>query len=141
MAERETHPSRKGYVCMDGEEDVVHGTHANLYGALFHFQEAVYGSLPCLPSIGGTRAYLRSFHTRCIVYVTYIKQFIVGFKRTMQNVYPFCSRATWCKQPLWFSFEVAFCFAVAVLGLTVTTIKLYTMFCSFVRAVFVTVYA
>ena len=77
MAERETHPSRKGYVCMDGEEDVVHGTHANLDGALFHFQEAVYGSLPCLPSIGGTRAYLRSFHTRCIVYVTYINSLVL----------------------------------------------------------------
>jgi len=53
MAERETHVSSKEYVCMDGEPAFIPGTHANFDGALFHFQEAVCGSLPCLPYIGG----------------------------------------------------------------------------------------
>ncbi|XP_052804037.1 uncharacterized protein LOC128234084 [Mya arenaria] len=53
MAERDTHQSNKEYICMDGEPEARIGTQANVNGALLHFQQAVCGSLPCLPYIGG----------------------------------------------------------------------------------------
>jgi len=51
MAERDIHVSSKEFVCMGGEPEFIMGTQANVNGALFYFQEAVCGSLPCLPYI------------------------------------------------------------------------------------------
>ncbi|XP_052805784.1 uncharacterized protein LOC128235094 [Mya arenaria] len=53
MAERHNHASNKEYICMDGEPEPRVGTKANVNGALLYFQEAVCGSLPCLPYNAG----------------------------------------------------------------------------------------
>ncbi|XP_052806403.1 uncharacterized protein LOC128235639 [Mya arenaria] len=53
MAERDSHASNKEFICVDDDPEVNVGTHADLDGALLHFQETVCGSLPCKPYIAG----------------------------------------------------------------------------------------
>ena len=51
MSEGYNHASSKEYVCMDRFPETLTGTYVNRNGALFYFQKAVCGSLPCDPYI------------------------------------------------------------------------------------------
>jgi len=43
------HPASKEYICMDGNPEAIQGTYAYKLRALFYFQKAKCGSLPCQP--------------------------------------------------------------------------------------------
>ena len=51
MSERNTHSSSKEFICMDRNPESITGSYVDRQGALFHFQKAVCGSLPCPPYI------------------------------------------------------------------------------------------
>jgi len=53
MSSRHSHASAKEFICMDGNPEALTGTYLDKNGALFHFQKAVCGSLPCTPYING----------------------------------------------------------------------------------------
>jgi len=53
MTEKYKHASSKEFVCMDGSPETLTGTYVNRNGALFYFQKAACGSLPCDPYISG----------------------------------------------------------------------------------------
>jgi len=51
MSSKHTQESSKEFVCMDGSPETIAGTYENKDGALFYFQKAECGSLPCDPYI------------------------------------------------------------------------------------------
>ena len=53
MSERYNHLSSKEFVCVDGSPETLTGTYVDRNGALFYFQKAACGSLPCQPYIDG----------------------------------------------------------------------------------------
>ena len=53
MADHYSHKHSTSFLCIDGEAEFVHGSHANNNGALLYLVEARCGSLPCLPYVEG----------------------------------------------------------------------------------------
>jgi len=53
MADHYSHKHSTSFICIDGEADFVHGSHASNNGALLYLVEARCGSLPCLPYVEG----------------------------------------------------------------------------------------
>ena len=53
MADHHTHKHSTSFICIDGEAEFVHGSHANRNGALLYLVEGQCGSLPCLPYVAG----------------------------------------------------------------------------------------
>ena len=47
------HQASKEYIFMDGNPEAIPGTYLNKPGALFYFQKAKCGSLPCQPYVDG----------------------------------------------------------------------------------------
>ena len=53
MADYHNHKHSTSFICIDGEAEFVHGSHANRNGALLYLVEGQCGSLPCLPYVAG----------------------------------------------------------------------------------------
>ena len=53
MAGHYSHKHSTSFLCIDGEAEFVHGSHANNNGALLYLVEPQCGSLPCLPYVSG----------------------------------------------------------------------------------------
>ncbi|KAL9974709.1 hypothetical protein ACROYT_G011782 [Oculina patagonica] len=53
MSENSGHKKSRDFICVDGEAEFVHGSHANKNGALLYLVEGHCGSLPCLPYVHG----------------------------------------------------------------------------------------
>jgi len=69
MSEKYYHASSKEFVCMDGSPETVTGSYAYRNGALFYFQKAACGSLPCDPYIDLQEINLRCLHKIIIISV------------------------------------------------------------------------
>ena len=53
MAGHSGHTHSTSFLCIDGEAEFVHGSHADRNGALLYLVEGQCGSLPCLPYVSG----------------------------------------------------------------------------------------
>lgn len=53
MSERHNHKQSRNFICVDRDAEFVHGSRANVDGALLYLVEGQCGSLPCLPYVGG----------------------------------------------------------------------------------------
>ena len=53
MSEHHNHKQSRNFICVDRDAEFVHGSRANVNGALLYLVEGQCGSLPCLPYVGG----------------------------------------------------------------------------------------
>lgn len=53
MSENAGHKQSRNFICVDRDAEFVHGSRANLNGALLYIVEGQCGSLPCLPYVAG----------------------------------------------------------------------------------------
>lgn len=53
MSEYYNHKQSRNFICVDRDAEFVHGSRANVNGALLYLVEGQCGSLPCLPYVGG----------------------------------------------------------------------------------------
>ena len=60
MSESYSYKGRTQFICVDGNAEATHGSHADKNGALLYFVQGICGSLPCPP-------YVQGYELTCVV--------------------------------------------------------------------------